>query len=304
MWGDLMKPITRKEKLIAGEKLTPITREEMFLKQYGGGGASSWNDLTDRPFYEEIQTIEPIIWDGNTEGLVEVTLWNDVYDEGYDKGAYYKVSDKVFTNEQMKMMSIVCYDSDEDSEYVDVNIGEIWDDLVEQGNVSDELVRANGVVVVRKEGATNEDLVFPEVGVYFQKEERLEETPGDGYDWKTYVSSFPSEAVNETTIKKIDDKYLPESNVFTVVVTNHGDEELTIDKSFEDAMLAAKSGKYIDAKYVFANSSGSFEYGQFYAVSFTPDNYDVPCFEVSDSYGDKFYWTSDGITTEAPSGGR
>ena len=32
-----MEPITRKEKLIAGEQLTPITREEMFLKKYGGG---------------------------------------------------------------------------------------------------------------------------------------------------------------------------------------------------------------------------------------------------------------------------
>lgn len=33
-----LEPITRKEKIIAGQDLTPITRMEMFLKQFGGGG--------------------------------------------------------------------------------------------------------------------------------------------------------------------------------------------------------------------------------------------------------------------------
>ena len=33
-----LEPITRKEKIIAGQDLTPITRMEMFLKKFGGGG--------------------------------------------------------------------------------------------------------------------------------------------------------------------------------------------------------------------------------------------------------------------------
>ena len=33
-----LEPITRQEKIIAGQDLTPITRMEMFLKKYGGGG--------------------------------------------------------------------------------------------------------------------------------------------------------------------------------------------------------------------------------------------------------------------------
>ena len=33
-----LEPITRQEKIIAGQDLTPITRLEMSLKQYGGGG--------------------------------------------------------------------------------------------------------------------------------------------------------------------------------------------------------------------------------------------------------------------------
>ena len=35
-----LEPITRQEKIIAGQNLTPITRMEMFLKNFGGGGGS------------------------------------------------------------------------------------------------------------------------------------------------------------------------------------------------------------------------------------------------------------------------
>ena len=34
-----LEPITRQEKIIAGQDLTPITRLEMFLKEYGGSGS-------------------------------------------------------------------------------------------------------------------------------------------------------------------------------------------------------------------------------------------------------------------------
>ena len=36
-----LEPITRQEKIIAGQDLTPITRMEMFLKNFGGGGGSA-----------------------------------------------------------------------------------------------------------------------------------------------------------------------------------------------------------------------------------------------------------------------
>ena len=43
-----LEPITRQEKIIAGQDLTPITRMEMFLKQFvgGGGGGSVPKPLT------------------------------------------------------------------------------------------------------------------------------------------------------------------------------------------------------------------------------------------------------------------
>ena len=58
-----LEPITRKEKIIAGQDLTPITRMEKFLKNFGGGGGGGvqpdWNQndeaqpdyVRNRPFY-------------------------------------------------------------------------------------------------------------------------------------------------------------------------------------------------------------------------------------------------------------
>ena len=37
-----LEPITRHEQIIAGKDLEPVTRMEMFLKQYGGGGGSGF----------------------------------------------------------------------------------------------------------------------------------------------------------------------------------------------------------------------------------------------------------------------
>ena len=41
-----LEPITRQEKIIAGQDLEPITRMEMFLKNFGGGGGSVPKPLT------------------------------------------------------------------------------------------------------------------------------------------------------------------------------------------------------------------------------------------------------------------
>ena len=40
-----LEPITRKEKIIAGENLEPITRLEKFLKEYGGSGGGGTDDV-------------------------------------------------------------------------------------------------------------------------------------------------------------------------------------------------------------------------------------------------------------------
>lgn len=67
-----LEPITRQEKIIAGQDLTPITRMEKFLKNFGGGGSgasvqSDWNQndetapdyIKNRPFYtgDPVETV-------------------------------------------------------------------------------------------------------------------------------------------------------------------------------------------------------------------------------------------------------
>lgn len=71
-----LEPITRQEKIIAGQDLTPITRLEKFLKQFGGGSGGSgagssvqsdWNQndataadyVKNRPFYtgDPVETV-------------------------------------------------------------------------------------------------------------------------------------------------------------------------------------------------------------------------------------------------------
>lgn len=56
-----LEPITRQEQIIAGKDLEPITRTEMFLKQYGGssdgsGGGADWNATEGQPGYVKNRT--------------------------------------------------------------------------------------------------------------------------------------------------------------------------------------------------------------------------------------------------------
>lgn len=73
-----LEPITRQEKIIAGQDLTPITRMEKFLKQYGGGGGvgsvqPDWNQndetqpdfVKNRPFYTG-NTVETVLVEEST----------------------------------------------------------------------------------------------------------------------------------------------------------------------------------------------------------------------------------------------
>ena len=46
-----LEPITRQEQIIAGKDLKPITRMEMFLKQYGGGSGGGGSSGGEEPFF-------------------------------------------------------------------------------------------------------------------------------------------------------------------------------------------------------------------------------------------------------------
>lgn len=94
-----MKALTRKEVLVNAkangtlDSFKPLTRDEAFTKKALGlgGGASSWNDLTDKPFGEE----DAILFDDTVtieEGWVSVPvpmlIEGDVYTVIYDEVEY------------------------------------------------------------------------------------------------------------------------------------------------------------------------------------------------------------------------
>lgn len=74
-----LEPITRKEQIIAGKDLEPVTRMEMFLKQYGGGSGFEYDFI--------IKTT-----DGNT-----LTLEKGTYDSIIAKVGNQPVKGKIIS---------------------------------------------------------------------------------------------------------------------------------------------------------------------------------------------------------------
>ena len=82
-----LEPITRQEKIIAGKDLEPITRMEMFLKQYGGGSGGGGGSadavlytkqtLTEaqkKQARENIDALSDFVVNGTVNSNMEVTL--------------------------------------------------------------------------------------------------------------------------------------------------------------------------------------------------------------------------------------
>ena len=61
-----------------------------------GGGASSWNDLTDKPFGETTVMGDTLTWDGNTEGLVGIDF------TGSGVPTHFHVTDTTPTLEELQ----------------------------------------------------------------------------------------------------------------------------------------------------------------------------------------------------------
>ena len=78
-----LEPITRKEKIIAGQDLEPITRMEMFLKQFGGGGGGGGS--VPKPLTYDYM---PEGYPTKTTGTVTVMEEQELAFED-DKGLYY-----------------------------------------------------------------------------------------------------------------------------------------------------------------------------------------------------------------------
>ena len=116
-----------------------------------GGGAGTWAELPDKPFYDTREYSEKVIeWDGTTEGK---TFIEDL--------GLYKVSDEILTNDEVR--TIVATLGEES-----VAIGELFYDMLTAGFVNDDFAFLEVVLVVKKPNITIDamGITIAETGVY------------------------------------------------------------------------------------------------------------------------------------------
>ena len=142
------------------------------------GNRAEWGVPEGYPWKEGVI----IEWDGNTEGLDAVDT-----DDGVE-GMFYRVSDVVLSNEQIKVGII------KNSKGVEKSISDDWGTLVNKGAVTDDIVYADVVIFVRKDNASFEGIEFKKAGVYFIR------ISGGG----TYIQKFETK-----TIQPIAADFLP-----------------------------------------------------------------------------------------------
>lgn len=196
-----------------------------------GGGVTSYNDLKDRPFYEETEVVnEPlnITWDGNTEGRVVID------EEGNGEVLSCKVSDLILTDEQIKKCWVTILGGS-GTNTLPVE-GDVWENAVAGGWVTEHITAVQTVLVVRKAGAELFGVTYPEAGIYFTS------FPND----KEYTHELYSEEPIEqtkTVVHKLDKKYLPDDvggGMFVVEVDWDADKVITPLNEIRDAWLAHK----------------------------------------------------------------
>ena len=173
----MMETINGKAYIKKGDKVYEVG---------GGGGATSWNDLTDKPFGDESVTIE---WDGlDVEGRVAASG----FATGYNA---IKVSDLTPETEELigGVIRAGTYGSEHES--ITLTTDAINDIRSEGFNL---LMIGDQMLFVVYEDALNlGDIVFPEKGIYF-----IAIISGET---QKYTSSL-----TYGSLKKLDPKYLPD----------------------------------------------------------------------------------------------
>lgn len=204
-----------------------------------GGGASSWNDLKDKPFGEETTVVnEPlnITWDGNTDGLVIGKVYE--YSEGdfFEKTTYFKVSDVVFTDEQIKTATATCIEINRDGEFEKTDTFALtWDEYVAEGAITDAVAMLGWAAFVREP-----TIDFPECGIYFYKYEAYIGTEKNFDEFAVSLTTTEPVPHTKTVVHKLDKKYLPEGIGGGMMIIGLDDEV-----NFYDVLAAIYAGKNV-----------------------------------------------------------
>jgi hypothetical protein len=197
------------------------------IRALSKGGASSWNDLKDKPFYEKTITVsgDTLTWDGNTEG--HITVFNEYF---------VKVSDAMPTESDFANGFSLVIDG---GETIDVS-KEMVSEVVTM--LTPNLLSFLGAVVAYADGASYDSgygFVFPEAGIYFPNGD-------DGTMFSLTIPGYTGFTTTTTELKTLETKYLPEHLQFGETTVN-GDT-LTWDGNTEGlpaVMITDEVGVYM-----------------------------------------------------------
>jgi hypothetical protein len=184
------------------------------------GGASSWNDLTDKPFGETVVHGDTLTWDGNTDGR-ETFM-----------GTYWKVSDTVPTLADCT-----------NGVNMTTNGGQtatIPYEALQPAYDGAGFVGCDYFMFIPEDGFVLGDMTIPEAGVYLF-------LTGEGTDNEVYIASLTIPgytSFERTEIKKLDAKYLPDDYMdkLTVKVNPVDDGTFNADKTYEEVLAAVEKG--------------------------------------------------------------
>lgn len=218
--------VIESENFVIGRAERPSDYEEPAIDMTSGtGGVSSWNDLTDKPFGEEIKTVNEFTVD-RTQTYEEFNFGGTSYPTMFSK-----VSDEVYTVEGDNREAILhcCYYSDgEITQEYDWNA---WCYDRGDGSIDIEYSNTTHAKIITAPYEWNGEIAS--TGVY------LRNTPTQT------ITSVKANFVSKT-IKKIDEKYLPDSAGGGIVIV-HLTEDMFggtyhIDKTGEEIVTLFKNG--------------------------------------------------------------
>ena len=224
-----LEPITRQEKIIAGQDLTPITRMEKFLKQFGGGGGGL---PTGGAPYQHLVT------DGEGNAKWEDRLCHaaervkvDLFGTGM---FFYKVSDTIPTGDLSGGAHATIWHSINPTEVLTVT--ELRDGFY--------MISDSAFVVLYDNFKLNDTLI-PEKGTYFSL--------ANEFNWASGLALGEATTPeitwdgNPEIIKKLDEKYLQNR---AVVFTEDANGHVMCNISYDDLGYLVYFGVPILANFV------------------------------------------------------
>ena len=156
---------------------------------------------------EDVNELLNIAWDGNIEGLTIGTSGEYTYDNVNGIYTFYKVSDTVLTDEQIKLVTRHISITNEygTSEHHHL-IGDLWQSIVDEGNVTDSFVYADYVLFVKSPSSD-----YNECGIYFAK---VKEFSGSEQVLDAVTTSITTDEPIEytkTVAHKLNEKFIPDT---------------------------------------------------------------------------------------------